>query len=174
MEPQIGAGVAISLIVISAAHITEEALAGFRHFFNTQWFDGNENCPVPRVKGVAVDEIGLLALLACLAVGAGHDARWIFVAVGIITADLVQHVVFSVEKKGYTPGVVTTALYLAYVVYLFAQPETWRLLLDLTSWGALLVGAGFIAINYLFARWRVRQGHCRVAGANLRSNPAIS
>ncbi len=166
MEPVAGWGMAIVLIAVAAAHIAEEAVAGFRSFFNTQWFAGNENCPVTPFKGLVVDKIGLFLALALLAIlGARYDARWIFIAICIITADLVQHAVFSLGRKGYTPGVATSAVYFAYVVYFFSQPDLQSLLGDPSAWGAMGLGVAFIAGNYWMARKKVRRGDCQLAAA---------
>ena len=67
--------VSIALIALAAVHILEEAVKDFRAFFNTEWFDGNENCPVSRFKGLYVDKIGLFLILAASAVGASRQKR---------------------------------------------------------------------------------------------------
>jgi hypothetical protein len=166
MESEVGWGMAIVLIAVAAAHIAEESVADFRSFFNMQWFAGNQNCPVTPFKGLVVDKIGLFLTLGLFAIlGAGYDARWIFIAIGIITADLVQHAVFSLGKKGYTPGVATSAVYFVYVVYFFSQPDLRGLLGDPLAWAALGLGALFIAGNYWMARTKVRRGDCQLAVA---------
>lgn len=166
VESQVSWVMAIILIVVAAAHIAEETVAGFREFFNTEWFAGNENCPVTRRKGLVFDKIGLFLVLAGLAVaGATYDARVMLIALGIIAADLVQHAVFSIGKRGYTPGVATSALYVAYVVYFFSHAELRYLLNDPRSWAALTAGAAGIAINYWLAWRKVRRGDCRLAVA---------
>ncbi|MFQ5616468.1 MAG: HXXEE domain-containing protein [bacterium] len=156
----------VILIALAAVHILEEAVKGFRSFFNTVWFNGNKNCPVGRIKGVLVDKIGLFLLLAALALtGAWVDGRWILIAVGILTADLLQHALFSISKKNYTPGVATSFLYLVYVVYFFSLDELQIPVDDLWAGIAMAVGAAFIGANYLAARRKVRLGRCQEAGA---------
>jgi hypothetical protein len=154
----------IALIVLAAAHIGEETLAGFSHFFNVTWFAGNETCPVGRAKALWIDKIGLFAILALLALGGAlHSGLWILIALGIITADVVQHFAFSIGTKGYTPGVATSVLYLGYIIYFFSRPETDGLLSGWLAWLAFAVGLLFIASNYFMARHKVRLGLCQPA-----------
>src|SRR5262249_3024990 len=151
----------IVLIGLAALHIGEEVVAGFRRFFNVEWFAGTEDCPVSRTKGLLVDQIGLFLLMAGAAlIGSAIDARLLLVPIGIITADLVQHGIFSVVKARYTPGVGTSALYLAYVVYFFTRNELKNSLYLDWAWLALTTGIVLIAGNYLFSRARVRSGRC--------------
>lgn len=164
MESQVSWAMAILLVGAAAVHIGEETVAGFRRFLNTEWFAGNENCPVTRRKGLLMDKIGLFVALTGLAIaGVLVDPLWILVAVGFIAADLVQHASFSVAKRGYTPGVATSALYLAYIVYFFSHAELRSLLNDLLAWVALVAGAAGIVINYGLAWRKVRRGDCRLA-----------
>ena len=164
MELQASWAMAILLIVVAASHIAEETVARFREFFNMKWFTGNADCPVTRFKGLVVDKIGLfLFLAACAVAGAVYDARVIFIAVGTMAADLVQHAVFSIGKKGYTPGVATSAAYLAYVVYFFGHAELQHLLNDPLAWVGMAAGAAFIAGNYWVARSKVQRGDCQPA-----------
>lgn len=164
MESQVTWAMAILLVVAAAVHIGEEAVAGFRRFLNTEWFAGNENCPVTRRKGLLADKIGLFVVLTGFAIaGALVDARLILVAVGFIAADMMQHAGFSIAKRGYTPGVATSALYLAYVVYFFSHAELRHLLSEPWSWLALAVGAGGIALNYWLAWSKVQRGDCAAA-----------
>jgi hypothetical protein len=156
--------VSIILIVLAGVHIAEEAAKGFRNFFNTEWFNGNKDCPVSQFKGLFVDKILLFLLLAALALaGAWLDGRWTLIAVGIVTADLVQHAVFSIGKRSYTPGVATSVLYLVYVVYFFVQEELRRLVGLDWAWVAVVGGAAFIGANYLAAWLKVRKGDCEPA-----------
>jgi hypothetical protein len=83
--------------------------------------------------------------------------------VGIVTADLVQHAVFSIGKRSYTPGVATSVLYLVYVVYFFVQEELRRLVGLDWAWVAVVGGAAFIGANYLAAWLKVRKGDCEPA-----------
>jgi uncharacterized BrkB/YihY/UPF0761 family membrane protein len=154
-----GLGPSILLIAIAAAHILEETLRDFRGFFNTEWLAGTADCPVGRLKGLFVDKIGLLLVIAATALlGALSDGRWILVTIGIVTADCLQHAAFSIGKRGYTPGVATCVLYaacLAVFLRRVAVPD------HPLAWLALLAGAGFIAGNYLLAWNTVRLGRCR-------------
>ena len=153
---------AILLVVVAAAHIAEEAATGFRRFFNMAWFAGTEDCPVTRFKGLILDEIGLFLTLSLFAVlGAVHNWTWIFISIGIIAADVAQHLTFSIVKKGYTPGVASTALYVIYVVYFLNQRQVGIGLDNPLAWIATAVGAAFIAFNYLYARRKVLRGDCR-------------
>ncbi len=155
----------IVLVALAAVHIVEEAAAGFRRFFNMQWFPGNEDCPVSRTKGLLVDQIGLFLGLAVLAImGALKEARLFLVPMGIITADLVQHAVFSIAKGKYTPGVATSALYLLFVVYFFGREELRSLVYLDWAWLGMATGVAFIAGNYLVSRAIVRSGRCGPAG----------
>jgi hypothetical protein len=111
-----------------------------------------------------VDEIGLFVGLTVFALAAVLvDARLILVAVGFIAADMIQHAGFSIAKRGYTPGVATSALYLVYVVYFFGHAELRHLLSEPWSWLALAVGAGGIALNYWLAWSKVQRGGCAAA-----------
>ena len=165
LEP-VSWSVSVVLILIVAVHILEEALKGFRIFFNTEWFGGKRNCPVGKFKGVIIDQIGLFLLVAGLAVaGALVDGRWMLVAVGIVMADLVQHSAFSFAKRGYTPGIATCALYLVYLVYFFAQVEPYAPNGDVPAWLAIATGASFIVANYILASkaiWRSRDNEVGV------------
>ena len=108
---------AILLVVVAAAHIAEEAATGFRRFFNMAWFAGTEDCPVTRFKGLILDEIGLFLTLSLFAVlGAVHNWTWIFISIGIIAADVAQHLTFSIAKKGYTPGVAPLPFTIIYAI----------------------------------------------------------
>lgn len=161
----------IVLIVSAAVHIFEEARWDFRGFFNTKWFDGNENCPVGPTKGRWVDQVFLFVLLAALSLaGARLDGRWILVAVGIVAADLLQHSIFSVSKLAYTPGIVTSAVYLVYVGYFFADKERRTLASGTWGWAALASGALFIGGNHLYASGRVRLGRARATNRGRRSS----
>lgn len=156
----------IVLIALAGIHITEEGVKGFRSFLNTKWFPGNVDCPVSRKKGLFVDQIGLFLLLTVLAfAGAQRDSRWLLVAVGIVAADLVQHAIFSIAVRDYTPGVATSALYLLYVIYFFDLEEVRQVMDRRWAWAALAAGAAVIAINYLMARRKVLMGRCRQAAS---------
>ena len=156
--------ISIVLIILAAAHIGEESATGFTRFLNTRWFAGTDSCPVPRWKSIFIDKLGLFAALTLFAIlGVTHDGRWILISVGIIIADIVQHVAFSVGARGYTPGIATSVLYLALIVFFFSG-SVWRALLSAPlGWLALIAGMLFIVGNYLLAWTTVRLGLCRPA-----------
>ena len=97
--------------------------------------------------------------------GATYDARVAFIAIGIISADMVQHAIFSLDKRAYTPGIGTCALYLAYVGYFLSQPGMLGWLGTSLAWGALVAGAAVIGVNYGMSWWKVHRGDCRLAAA---------
>jgi hypothetical protein len=159
----VGLGFSVLLICCAAAHILEEAFKGFTEFLNMEWFHGTTDCPVGKFKGLYFDKIGLFAgILITAVLAASHDGRWIFIPVGIILADCIQHFAFSIAKRAYTPGVATSVLYLALLVYCFS---TFGGPTDVPGWIALLLGVGFIAGNYLLASTLVRRGRCSPAAA---------
>jgi drug/metabolite transporter (DMT)-like permease len=93
--------------------------------------------------------------------GVTYNWTWIFISIGIIAADVAQHLTFSAVKKSYTPGVATIILYIIYIVYFLSQRQVWTWLGEPLSWVTLAVGAAFIAFNYLYARWKVLRGDCQ-------------
>ena len=61
-------GNSVLLIMLVAAHILEEALKGFRRFFNLEWFrTGRDDFPTSKTKAVLIDQIGLFLALSLLA-----------------------------------------------------------------------------------------------------------
>lgn len=157
----------ITLIILAGAHILEERVAGFRQFLNLEWFNGNKDCPIDPKKGVIVDQIGLFLGLTIFTLWAWQsDWDWlVMVPVGVIAADFVQHSIFSIAKRRYTPGLGTTFLYFAYLIVFFAG-EGLRILEGSTwGWSALVLGMAVIAGNYFLARRTVRSGKCGVPGA---------
>ena len=83
--------------------------------------------------------------------GAVHNWTWTFISIGIIAADVAQHLTFSIVKKDYTPGIATTALYVIYVVYFLNQRQIGIGVDDLLAWIAMAVGAAFIGNRGRFA-----------------------
>ena len=165
MEP-VTWNVSIALIASAACHIGEETVKDFRRFLNTEWFHGTKNCPVGRLKGILIDKIGLWLFLAFLALlGSLFDGRWILVGVGIVTADIVQHALFSLGMKRYTPGLATCVLYLLFIAYFLAHAPVPSLANDVWAWAAMAAGAAFIGSNYLAASRKVRRGDCGRATA---------
>ncbi|MCI0560092.1 MAG: HXXEE domain-containing protein, partial [Nitrososphaera sp.] len=158
------------LIVIVGAHILEEVFAsynpsgdtrhlkGFRRFFNLEWFrTGKDNFPVTKLEALLKDQIGLFVTIALFVLVGTLNALFILVVVGFVTADLVQHAVFSIVRRQYTPGIATSALYFVYIVY-FVLSELPRLQFGL-GWtlGTMALGASFLALNYVIASWKVRK-----------------
>ena len=156
----------IALVILAGAHILEERVAGFRRFLNLEWFEGSRDCPVGPKKGVVVDQILLFLLLAgTTTLALLFSLHWLFMfPVGIILADVVQHVIFSVVKRGYTPGIITTFLYLAYLIVFFAGAGE-QILGSGWTWLLSVAGMAVIAVNYFMARRKVRSGECKVPGA---------
>jgi len=155
------------LIVIVGAHILEEVFAsfrlldagerkvGFRRFFNLEWFQtGDEEFPVTRRTALVKDQIGLFILLTLLVLGSIQWSGLMWVVVGFIIADLVQHSVFSLVRRKYSPGVATSVLYLIFVIYFFGF-EVEEVITTL-EWGAMALGAALLVGNYIMAAWKVR------------------
>ena len=77
---------------------------------------------------------------------------FICIVVGFITADLIQHGVFSIGRRKYTPGVATSVLYFTYLLYFFSRYELQGLHLV-----GMALGAAGLAINYVIASLTVRK-----------------
>ena len=149
-------GTSLVLIVIVGVHILEEAMKGFRRFFNVDWFKtGDDEFPVSKWEALLKDQIGLFGLLAALAIVGIFWTPAILIAVGFITADLIQHAVFSIARRRYTPGIATSALYLLYVLYF--ELVVLGLPFGLGTLGFMALGAGGLLLNYSIASWRVRK-----------------
>lgn len=157
-------GTSLVLIVIVGAHILEEAFKGFRRFFNLEWFrTGREDFPVTKIKSLVIDQVGLFIGLTGLALLALQPGRFwpnlIWVAVGFIAADLIQHFVFSIVRQKYSPGVATSVLYLIFVLYFIRSTPAFGIA---NPWIPLVVGAAGLLSNYVLAsrkvrKWRQRQ-----------------
>lgn len=163
--------ISVALIIIVLAHILEEVFApyksshdgshqrGFRRFFNLEWFQtGRDDFPVSKFKARFFDQIGLFLVLTLLALlGAFRTAEFILVAVGVVTADLIQHFVFSIVRRQYSPGVATSPLYLVYVLYFsfFELPQL-TIGLERILW-YMIIGASLLILNYVVASIRVRK-----------------
>lgn len=154
-------GTSLLLIVIVGAHILEESLKGLRRFFNVEWFrTGREDFPVTKLKALVVDQVGLFLGLSLLALGGILWPLLIWVAVGFIIADLIQHSVFSIGCRKYTPGVATSAFYLIYAIYFFAYSDLGKMGERVRpEWAvvSLAVGASGIVLNYALASRKVRK-----------------
>ncbi|NIQ04497.1 MAG: HXXEE domain-containing protein [Candidatus Korarchaeota archaeon] len=149
-------GASLLLIAIVGVHILEEVAKGLRRFFNLEWFrTGDEDFPITKRKAILIDQVGLfvgLALLALLGI------KWSFltwIAIGFITADLIQHGIFSIARRKYTPGVATSLLYLIYVSYVMARSEFGGL--NERALIAMALGAAALIINYILAARKVQK-----------------
>ncbi|MFQ5640670.1 MAG: hypothetical protein ACE5IR_22040, partial [bacterium] len=80
----------------------------------------------------------------------------IWVAVGFITADLIQHGVFSLGRRKYSPGVATSALYLIFVVYFFLT-ELGGVNENVNPLLPLAIGTAGLLSNYILASRKVRK-----------------
>lgn len=146
MESQVGWGTASIFIALAAAHAAEEVVAECR------FPDPQASSAVARWKGLVGDRIGLLLLLLTLALaGVLVDQFWIWLALGIVTADLVQHAASSIAARAYTPGVATAALLAVYVLA-FVSGSVSAGPGEPSSWGAMVIGMAFVAIGYLSAQ----------------------
>jgi hypothetical protein len=148
-------GGSVLLIMLVAAHILEEALMGFRRFFNLEWFKtGRDDFPTSRLKAILVDQLGLFLALSMLALLGTVSSPAMYAVVGFIAADVVQHVTFSVVRRKYSPGVATSVLYFLFVIA-FLRGDSVRL--DTSTLVAMIVGAAALAGNYGLAWMRVRR-----------------
>ena len=111
MEAQVGWGAAVILMALMAAHAAEEIVAAGR----LSCMRGGS--AAMRIKAWLGDRIGPLLLLVALALaGVLVHAFWIWLALGIIAADLAQHAARSIGVRAYTPGVATGAFLAVYVL----------------------------------------------------------
>jgi hypothetical protein len=159
MEAQVGWGTAIVLMALVAAHAAKEILAA-----------GRIPCMQPRSAGMrfqawAGERIAPLLLLVALALaGVLVDAFWIWLALGIVVADLTQHAACGIGIRTYTPrdatGVFLAVYVLAFVGGSLSAPS-W---IGPSAWGAIAIGIAFVAIGYLSARRRRPRAAQRVAG----------
>jgi uncharacterized protein with HXXEE motif len=156
-------GTSALLIVLVASHILEEALKGFRRFFNLDWFrTGRDDFPTSKTKAILVDQIGLFLALSLLILAGAAWTPLMYVVVGFITADVVQHVSFSVFRSKYTPGVATSVLYLSFVIWFVrTSPDPF----GAASLVAAAIGAAALVGNYLLAWVKVRRWRQETVGA---------
>jgi hypothetical protein len=159
MESQVGWGAALLLMALAAAHAAEEIVAEGR--FSRMPGVG----AATRLKAWLGERIGPLLLLVALALaGVLVDHFWIWLALGIVVADLAGHAASSISVRAYTPGVATGAFLAVYVLAFvggsLAEPA-WA---ESSSWGAMVVGIAFVAIGYLSVRRRRPLAPQRAAG----------
>ena len=152
-EHGVSLGTSLLLVTIVGAHIFEERIKNFRRFFNLEWFrTGREDFPTTKLKALLVDQVGLFMSLTLFALLGITGLFFICIVVGFIMADLIQHAVFSIGRRKYTPGVVTSALYFIYVIYFLTRFELQGLHLV-----GMVLGAAGLAINYALAYRKVRK-----------------
>lgn len=149
-------------IVFVGAHIFEERIKDLRYFFNIKWFKtGDPNFPVARFEALWKDQVGLfivLAAMAYLAYIGKFGGVTILMAVGFVTADTIQHAVFSIARRSYTPGIATSVLYMGYVLYFYLF-ELKTAAQDLGMGRTLVyVGLGgvLLLLNYLILSMKVK------------------
>ena len=149
MEAQIGWGMAMVLMALVAAHAAEEILS-----------EGH----IPGMPGLGAamllqawvgERIGPLLLLVALALsGVLLDAFWIWLALGIVLADLAQQTAYSIKGGASTAcaatGVFPAVYALAFIGGSLAEPS-WA---GPSPWGAMVVGIAFVAIGYLSVQRR--------------------
>jgi phosphatidylglycerophosphate synthase len=147
MEAQVGWGAAMILMALMAAHAAEEIVAAGR-------LSCMEGCSAAvRIKAWVGDRIGPLLLLVAVALaGVLVHAFWIWLALGIIAADLAQHAARSIRVRAYTPGVATGAFLAVYVLAFVGGSLTGPSWARPSSWGALVIGIAFVAVGYLSAQ----------------------
>jgi hypothetical protein len=142
-------------IAFVGAHILEERFKNLRDFFNIKWFKtGDPDFPVTPFEALWKDQVGLfliLATMACLAYAGVFGGITILIAVGFITADTIQHSVFSIARPGYTPGIATSVLYAGYVLYFYLYQLKLAVLYFGTGWTIVYTGLGgfLLLLNYL-------------------------
>jgi phosphatidylglycerophosphate synthase len=106
-----------------------------------------------RIKAWVADRIGPLLLLVAVALaGVLVHAFWIWLALGIVAADLAQHAARSIRVMAYTPGIATGAFVVVYVLAFVGGSLSEPSWAQPSSWGALVIGIAFVAIGYLSAQ----------------------
>jgi phosphatidylglycerophosphate synthase len=144
MEAQVGWGAAMILMALMAAHAAEEIVAAGR-------LSCMEGCSAAvRIKAWVADRIGPLLLLVAVALaGVLVHAFWIWLALGIIAADLAQQGARSISVRAYTPGVATGAFLAIYVLAFVGGSLSGPSWAQPASWGGLVIGIAFVAVGYL-------------------------
>jgi len=145
MAAQVAWDPAIVFIALAVAHAGEEIAAELR--------PANGAVSMARLRGLIGERLGPLLLLAALAIaGVLVDDFWLWLALGITAADLVQHAGCSIRSRGYTPGVATAALLAVFVLAFvggWVSEASWD---EPSSWGAMVIGIAFVAIGHLSAQ----------------------
>jgi hypothetical protein len=148
--------------IIVGGHILEENLKKLRLFFNIKWFKtGDRNFPVTSFEALWKDQVGLfivLATMAYLAYIGKFGGVTILIAVGFITADTIQHTVFSIGRKIYNPGIATSVLYIGYILNFYLVEV--KLAAQDLGMGRILVytglGGALLLLNYLILSKKVK------------------
>ena len=133
-----------------AMHILEERITGFTDFFNRDVLGSPVlNKPVSKLEATLKDQVGLFVVLTALLAISRWFSWALWLVIGFIAADSIQHLAYGIRFRRYTPGLGSVALYVGLVVYVFRHaPASPNLI-------ALAVGAGMLAFNFLLARLRV-------------------
>jgi phosphatidylglycerophosphate synthase len=147
MEAQVGWGAAMILMALMAAHAAEELVAAGR-------LSCMEGCSAAaRFKAWLGDRIGPLLLLVALALaGVLVHAFWVWLALGIVVADLAQHAVRSIRIRAYTPGAPGGAFLAVYVLSFIGGSLFGPSWARPPSWGAMVIGIAFVTVGYLSAQ----------------------
>jgi hypothetical protein len=159
---EINISMCLMFIVFVGAHIFEERIKDLRDFFNIKWFKtGDKNFPVTRFEALWKDQLGLFIALATMAYLAYIDkfgGVTILIAVGFVTADTIQHSVFSIARRSYTPGIATSILYMGYILN-FYLVELKFAAQDLGIGRTIVytgLGGALLLLNYLILSKKVR------------------
>jgi hypothetical protein len=84
----------------------------------------------------------------------------ILIAVGFVTADTIQHTVFSIARWNYTPGIATSVLYMGYILNFYLVEV--KLAAQDLGIGRILVytglGGALLLLNYLILSKKVKNG----------------
>ena len=143
MAAQVGWGAASIFIALAVTHAGEEIAAELRSV---------KAVSLARLRALVGERIGPLLLRAALAASGVLVAHfWLWLALGIATADLVQHAAGSIRARAYTPGVATGALLAGFVLTFVAGSVAEASWSDRSSWGAMVLGMAFVAIGHLSA-----------------------
>lgn len=147
---------AITVLIIFLLHIFEEQIwpGGFLVWWNTTVWNSNlPFFPLSEKSNLYINTLGLLIFGVILIIlGTLVSAHFFYILFGLMLADAVQHIYFSVSTWKYSPGAYTSILYIA-LVYLGININTtilhlnWcTIILDLFI-GALIIGGSFF-ISY--------------------------
>lgn len=125
---------------VVGAHILEETVMGFTEFFNVKVLNGTADDPVGPAEAWIKDRIGLLAALLFLLLIGRECFAWM--AIGFIAADALQHSIYTIRERDYTPGMLTACAYIVLVIWSVLVVEDVSVLCAIL--GALGLGANFL------------------------------